>query len=154
MTPRSLPTTLALWAAEPLQRQRTRHKDRSAILHRQCQAGDFFLCASERQRDWWLGLLEAHGRINPWTFGDDPSLRRLIDVVPFGLPETPPQHTRPVIKGIVPGIGQRDSVILWGGGLWPWLDPLTAIQAIADLFTGQPRVEADLRASTVVDSSP
>jgi hypothetical protein len=25
----------------------------------QCRAGDFFICAGERQRDWWLGLLEA-----------------------------------------------------------------------------------------------
>lgn len=96
--------------------------------------GDFFLCASERQRDWWLGLLEAHGRINPHTFGEDSSLRRLVDVVPFGLPEDPPQATEPVLKGIWPGIGSEDKVILWGGGLWPWLDPLTAIRAIARIW--------------------
>ncbi|MDQ7029881.1 MAG: hypothetical protein Q9O62_08955 [Ardenticatenia bacterium] len=59
-------------------------------LQQQSLLGDFFICASERQRDWWLGLLEASGRINPYTFGEDPSLRRLIDVVPFGLPEGPP----------------------------------------------------------------
>ncbi|RLC86392.1 MAG: hypothetical protein DRJ03_08950 [Chloroflexi bacterium] len=97
-------------------------------------AGDFFICASERQRDWWTGILEAYGRINSHTFDKDPSLRRLVDVVPFGLPEASPQHTRQVLKGVWPGIGAEDKVILWGGGLWPWLDPLTAIRAMGKVW--------------------
>lgn len=97
-------------------------------------AGDFFICASERQRDWLMGILEAYGRINPHTFDRDPSLRRLVDVVPFGLPRTPPRHTRQVIKGVWPGIGAEDKVVLWGGGLWPWLDPLTAIRAMGQVW--------------------
>jgi glycosyltransferase involved in cell wall biosynthesis len=101
------------------------------VLTKAYLLGDFFICASERQRDWWLGLLEAHGRINPYTFSEDPSLRKLVDVVPFGLPEEPPQATRPAIKGVWRGIGPEDKVLLWGGGLWPWLDPLTAIRAVA-----------------------
>lgn len=102
-----------------------------SVLARAYLRGDFFLCASERQRDWWLGLLEAYGRVNSYTFGEDPSLRRLVDVVPFGLPEEPPRATGPVIKGVRPGVGPEDKLILWGGGLWPWLDPLTAIRAVA-----------------------
>ena len=109
-------------------------------LHQQSLIGDFFVCASERQRDWWLGILEASGRINPYTFGEDPSLRRLIDVVPFGLPEEPPKASRPVVKGVWPGIGPADKVILWGGGLWPWLDPLTAIRAVARVHRQRPDV--------------
>jgi len=104
------------------------------VLAKAYLLGDFFLCASERQRDWWLGILEAYGRVNPYTFGEDPSLRRLVDVVPFGLPEEPPRAIRPVIKGVWPGIGPEDKVILWGGGLWPWLDPLTAIRALARVW--------------------
>jgi len=104
------------------------------VLTKAYLLGDFFICASERQRDWWLGLLEAHGRINPYTFGEDPSLRKLVDVVPFGLPEEPPRATKPVIKGVWPGIGPEDKVLLWGGGLWPWLDPLTAIRAVARVW--------------------
>jgi len=104
------------------------------VLTKAYLLGDFFICASERQRDWWLGLLEAYGRINLYTFGEDPSLRKLVDVVPFGLPAEPPRATRPVIKGIWPGIGPEDKVVLWGGGLWPWLDPLTAIRAVARVW--------------------
>jgi len=99
-----------------------------------CVRGDFFLCASERQRDWWLGQLDAYGRINPFTFRDDAAFRRLLDVVPFGLPAESPRHTRAVIKGVWQGITENDRVILWGGGLWQWLDPLTAIRAVAQVW--------------------
>jgi glycosyltransferase involved in cell wall biosynthesis len=117
-----------------LQMQTAHWQARMLALNRQYLAGDFFICASERQRDWWLGLLEANGRINPWTVQADPTLRRLIDVVPFGLPETPLQADRRVLKGVWSGIGEGDKVILWGGGLWPWLDPLTAVKGIARVW--------------------
>ena len=100
------------------------------ILNQQFRCGDYYLCASERQRDFWLGLLAANGRLNPANYADDPTFRRLIDVVPFGLPTTPPNATRPVLKGVYPGIGADDRVILWGGGIWQWLDPLTLIRAV------------------------
>ncbi len=98
------------------------------------RVGDFFVCASERQRDWWLGLLEASGRINPWTMREDPSLRRLVNVVPFGLSQAPATHTRAVVRGVWPQVSPEDKIILWGGGLWPWMDPLTAIRAMAHLW--------------------
>lgn len=102
-----------------------------AALSRAYLAGDFFVCAGERQRDWLLGLLEAHGRLNPYTHRDDRSLRRLVDSVPFGLPAEPPKAHGPVVRGVWPGIGADDLLILWGGGLWPWLDPLTAVRAMS-----------------------
>jgi GT2 family glycosyltransferase len=92
--------------------------------------GDFFICASEKQRDYWLGALSTVNRINPASYTMDPTLRRLIDTVPFGLPDKPPVHTRSVLKGVWPGINRDDKVILWGGGLWDWLDPLTVIEAM------------------------
>ena len=36
------------------------------------------------------------GKGQPRTYEADPTLRSLIDVVPFGLPDDPPVHTRPV----------------------------------------------------------
>ncbi len=102
------------------------------------RAGDFFFCASERQRDYWLGWLHAQKRINPHTYNQDPSLRALIDVVPFGLPAGVPQHTTPVLKGAHPGIARADQLILWSGGLWDWLDPLTLIRAMALIAPQRP----------------
>ncbi len=125
--------TLALWSGEPQDVQATRHEARLDVLRRQCRAADFLICASERQRDWWLGQLEQAGRINPRTYGADPSLRRLVDVVPFGLPAEPPRARRSVMRGVWPGVGADDQVLLWGGGLWEWLDPLTALRAVRRL---------------------
>ena len=107
-------------------------------LEEQLARGDFFVCASDKQRDLWLGFLAALGRINPRTYGDDPTLRRLIDVVPFGLPDDPPVHERAALRGVVPGIGADDDVVIWGGGLYDWFDPLTLVRAI-----DKARVRAD-----------
>ena len=38
-----------------------------------------------------------------------------------------------MLKGIVPGIEDNDKVLLWGGGIWDWLDPLTVIRAVERL---------------------
>jgi glycosyltransferase involved in cell wall biosynthesis len=110
------------------------------VLNEQLMRGDFFLCASPKQRDFWLGHLAAVGRVNPRTYDDDPTLASLIDVVPFGVPEAPPAHTRRAVKGVVPGIGADDKVVLWGGGIYNWFDPLTLIRAVDRLRRRQPRV--------------
>jgi GT2 family glycosyltransferase/glycosyltransferase involved in cell wall biosynthesis len=128
--------TLALWAEEPADVQIARHAARLDILRLQCEAGDFYICASERQRDWWLGALERHGRINPQTYAADPSLRDLVDVVPYGLPAAPPHAGRAVLRGTLRGLSGGDRLVLWGGGLWEWLDPLTAIRAMRRLALG------------------
>ncbi len=115
------------------------HLEYTALLNEQLRLGDFFLCASERQRDYWLGALAALGRLNHDTW-DGSEFRRLIDVVPFGLPgESPPTGTAPVLKGVIPPIKPSDRVILWGGGLWDWLDPLTPIQAMEKVVARQPQ---------------
>ena len=132
---------LALSASAPAAERRAGWRARMLALARQHQIGDFYVCASERQRDWWLGLLEAAGRINPATFDADPSLRSLIDVAPYGLPADPLPAPQPAIKGVWPGVSAEDRLLLWGGGLWPWLDPLTAIRAAAQLRERHPRLK-------------
>lgn len=102
----------------------------TAVLNDQLLRGDFFLCASTKQRDFWLGQLAALGRVNSLTYDEDETMESLITVVPFGVSDTPPEHTRAAIKGVIPGIGLDDKVILWGGGIYNWFDPLTLIRAV------------------------
>jgi glycosyltransferase involved in cell wall biosynthesis len=115
------------------------------VQNDQLRDGDYFICASEAQRDFWIGTLHSHGRINPLTYADDPTLRRLIDVVPFGLPEESVttaasraqaavnEPGRPVMKGVRPGISATDRVLLWGGSMLDWQDPLALIRAVGEL---------------------
>ena len=98
------------------------------VLNQQLLRGDFFLCASEKQRHFWLGQLAAVGQINPATYDEHENLHSLIAVAPFGVSDEPPHHERQVLKGVVPGIGPDDKVILWGGGIYNWFDPLTLLQ--------------------------
>ncbi|MBI5507205.1 MAG: glycosyltransferase [Deltaproteobacteria bacterium] len=102
--------------------------------------GDFFICASERQRAFWLGALLELGRLEPEEYGRDPSLRSLIDLVPFGLPSEPPQKRAAGVRGKFQKIGANDPVVLWNGGIWNWLDPLTGIRAVAALRADVPNI--------------
>jgi len=102
------------------------------VLTAQLRRGDFFLCSNEAQRHFWLGHLAAVGRVNARTHDADHSLRALIDVVPFGLPSDPPVATgSPLRGGAFPGIDSNSRVILWGGGIYDWLDPVTLVRAVA-----------------------
>lgn len=101
-----------------------------AVINEDLGRGDFFLCASERQRDFWLGALSHAGRVNPANYDLDPTLRRLIDVVPFGLPPDPPMAAGPVLRRHFPAIGSGDPVIVWGGGVYDWFDPVSLVRAV------------------------
>ena len=106
----------------------------------QLARADYFLCASDKQRDFWLGQLAGVGRINPASYDRDESLDSLVTVVPFGVEDEKPEHTHPALRGVVPGIAPTDKVILWGGGVYNWFDPLTLIRAVAGLRARIPNV--------------
>ncbi len=138
------PFELEKLAQSPIvEEQRRLSVDLESVAHLRLEGalGDFFICASERQRDFWLGALLAAGRVNSVTYAQDPTLRALIDVVPFGIPSEPPQAQRPVLKGVHPGIASEDKVLLWNGGLWQWFDPLTLVDALVEVL----RVRDDVK---------
>ena len=110
------------------------------VLNQQLERGDFFLCASDRQRMFWLGQLTALGRVNPHTYAADENLEGLIAIAPFGMDAKSPEHTRSAIRGVVPGISKEDKVVIWGGGIYNWFDTLTLIRAIARVAETHPDV--------------
>lgn len=107
--------------------------DQVRMMNTQIKRADYFLCASERQRDLWLGHMLALGRINPFTYKH---IQQRVMTVPFGIPDATPQRT---------GAGLRQQldneaafVLLWGGGIWEWFDPLTLIRAVHRLLPRYP----------------
>jgi glycosyltransferase involved in cell wall biosynthesis len=118
----------------------SRVEEATLSLNQQLLRADFFICASERQRYFYLGQLSALGRLNPSNYAADPDLNRLISVVPFGLNRQLPAHNRAVLKGILKGIAETDKVLLWGGGLYDWFDPKTLITAVSQLSLRRPSV--------------
>ncbi|MEM6454951.1 MAG: glycosyltransferase family 4 protein [Acidobacteriota bacterium] len=100
------------------------YKNDHATWMLQLSQGDFFLCSCEEQRLYYLGLLTAAGRVNPPTVHDDPDVRNLIDVVPFGVPGELPPH-RPVL-----GPQVRGTRKLLFGALYDWYDPWPVLRAL------------------------
>lgn len=84
--------------------------------------GDFFLCATKRQRDYWLGGLAENGRAN---------VPDLVTVVPFGIdPAVPP----------APVAQNNTKDIIWPGGIWDWMDPDTLLAAMRILAKEAPEI--------------
>lgn len=111
------------------------------VMTEQLSFADHFICASEKQRDFWLGGLAMLGRINGqrWPEAIHANLDDLISLVPFGLPDQPPEKDGPGLRGCF-GIPENEFVAVWGGGIYQWFDPLTPIRAIHRLVTEGYRV--------------
>lgn len=90
---------------------------------------DGVVCASERQRNLWLGTMLALGWVTPENYQLDPTFYSYIQTVPFGVPADKPTKSGPGMRDQF-GFAKDDIVLLWGGGIWNWLDPVTPIKAI------------------------
>lgn len=116
-------------------------KDVTGVLNRQLARADLMLCASQKQRDFWIGQLAVLGRVNLLTVGPDNDFSKLVDVVPFGLQDEPAVQRKHGIRGVIPGIGMDDKVVIWGGGVYNWFDPLTLVKAIGRLAERHPDIK-------------
>lgn len=108
----------------------------SDMLHEQLVYADHFLCASEKQREFWLGALTLAGRINArrWPQASHANVGDLISLLPFGLSSKKPELSRHALRSKF-DIPAEDFVLVWGGGLYQWFDPLTPIKAVHRLVS-------------------
>jgi glycosyltransferase involved in cell wall biosynthesis len=111
-------------------------------LHAALRIGHNFVCASDTQRDLWLGSMLALRLISPERYDRDPALRQTIDLVPYGVPEDPPSPASAGggARAAIPALGPDSEIVLWNGGIWKWLDAQTAIRAISALSERRPGV--------------
>jgi GT2 family glycosyltransferase/glycosyltransferase involved in cell wall biosynthesis len=114
--------------------------DATAVVNVQMRRADFMLCASGKQKDFWSGQLASLGRAPVTACGRSADLDEVMAVVPFGLGDEAPVQRRHGVRGVVPGIGFDDKVILWGGGVYNWFDPLTLVRAVERLARRHPEV--------------
>jgi glycosyltransferase involved in cell wall biosynthesis len=105
------------------------------------ELGDAFVCASERQRDHWLGALGQAGRLDLHLLRRDASADSLVAVVPFGVDDAAPEPLGPEGGAIRGRLVPDDAVVLvWTGGLWNWFDPVTVVEALARAREEDPRL--------------
>ncbi len=121
---------------EPEARRRRVLTDEAAVLARLLAAADLVLCAHARQRDLTLGVMLASGALAPALLDGDPGLDELFVTVPFG-------PTAPV--GALERRHEPGRLhLVWPGGLWDWLDPLTLVDAVARARADGAGVTAEL----------
>jgi glycosyltransferase involved in cell wall biosynthesis len=114
---------LVVDGATPLLAELSVLPDTAEVVHRRVTAAarlplvlaraDAILAAGDPQIDWWQHRLR--------------DLRPQVPVlpVPFGIPDqAPPPH-----RDEIPGVPPTWAVVLWWGGVWPWLDLETLIDA-------------------------
>jgi glycosyltransferase involved in cell wall biosynthesis len=104
------------------------------------RSGHHLICASDKQRDLWTGMLLTEHVLTPRLYDRDPTLRSVLDTVPFGIPAAPAQRTGDGLRDRFGDLGEDAEIVLWNGGLWQWLDAPTAIRAVARLAERRPQV--------------
>jgi glycosyltransferase involved in cell wall biosynthesis len=106
------------------------HLNDLQVFNDQIIHGDHFLCANPRQKDLFMGALMSLNRINPECLDLDPTLDNLISVVPFGLTEAEKSGSQKLLRQKYPQIQPDDVLLIWGGVMTNWFDPLTLIKAV------------------------
>lgn len=123
---------MEIYKAESLKQRHQKISSEISTLQFNFKMADGILCASEKQRDLWAGFLLAQKMITPSLYDRDPSLKLFVGLVPFGLSCDPPKKNGMGLREKF-GFTQEDKILLWGGGIWNWFDPLTLIKAMKSL---------------------
>ena len=113
-----------------------------AYIDLQLTLADFVICANERQRDSYIGMLSALGLLDPAGYDADDTLRSLIDVAPHGIRPEPMTHDRRVVKGVYAGVRETDTLLLWNGGTVSWYDPEPFLRAVHQLSKERDDIKA------------
>ena len=88
------------------------------------ERGNLLLCANEAQKNFYLGILYSRTENNPinYEFSDN------VIIAPFGFDEKIVENSRPAQQHLK----NRSDIIklLWFGGVYPWFDISSLIQAV------------------------
>lgn len=123
---------LEIFRHQPLSVRNQKHDSICKQFKFDFRMADAIICANQHQHDLWMGLLLSLGKITPVLYDSSPSLEGLLGIVPFGLSSTPPVKTGPGLRERF-NIPAHAKVLLWGGGIWNWFDPITLLHAMAHI---------------------
>lgn len=97
-----------LYGSRPPLRQRLHQFMEWRRLRRALRTGDVLIAATPQQEQFYRGVATPRGR---------------FVIVPFGA-DIAPAASQPK---------EEPPMILWSGGIWAWLDPLLAIEAVEEV---------------------
>ncbi len=103
------------------------------FINLQLMQADMVLCANERQRDYFIGMMMSLGLFREKRLDTDPTLTNTIRLAPHGVRSEEPASSRAVVKGVFAGVKHDDKLLIWNGGILQWYDPLTLLQSMANI---------------------
>lgn len=111
-----------------------------AVYEHQLKRGNLFLVANRDQFNLIAGGLLLLGRIDPeQASGENRQINSILEI-PFGFREAVIPQSRPVLKEKI-GFKKNDFLLLWGGVISNWFDPLTLIQAMGLMKNSHPVIK-------------
>jgi glycosyltransferase involved in cell wall biosynthesis len=102
-------------------------------LARVLKVADKVAYATPSQKHYLVGMSQQQKGFNLEKYRQDSSGLKTFVSVPFGLRKTPtlsPQRRQELRAAL--GVKPRDTLVLWGGGIWNWFDPLSLLKALDD----------------------
>jgi len=92
-----------------------------------------FLCANQRQKDFYSGMLTSINKINPYLLKFDKELSKIFTMVPYGIRQEKKSKDAKVLRGVIPGIKESDVILIWGGVISNWFDPIILVEAMEEV---------------------
>ena len=94
------------------------------------QYGDFFICASEAQRNYYVGMMSIIG-IKNYNIDN-------LEIVPYA-----PKSNKPIIKNkkiLEKIVGKNKKILLWMGSIFSWYDYKTTLEGLKLIVKKDPNV--------------
>ena len=129
------------WKIPNLKDREFVHLKDLSVFNDQMIHGDHFLCASVRQRDLFVGSLLSLNRINPQYLDLSPVLDELISIVPFGIDPGDEGEVEDAKGKHFPQIKEENTLLIWGGVISNWFDPVTLIRSLKKALEKNPRIQ-------------
>jgi len=102
---------------------------------------DAFLCSNERQIDFWLGYTFGANQVSPKTYAKRDVFKQFL-LAPMGIDSKQKLvRAKPLYKGVLPGVGEDDIVMIWNGGIYDWYDGTTLIEAMELVYAANPKIK-------------
>lgn len=111
----------------PLQERLEKQNESIDDFNFSLRMADYVICANDNQADLWSGVLLSLKKIVA-DVGNN-TIQKKVYVVPFGLSSTPPVRKGESLKSLLK-LKESDKVVLWGGCISNWFDPLSLIHAM------------------------
>jgi glycosyltransferase involved in cell wall biosynthesis len=111
------------------------------MFHIFLEYGDLFLLSNHRQLDFWTGYAFGARTIHLSNYKDREVYNRFI-YAPMGIDTSQDiKQTKKVIRGVIPGISDKDKILLWTGGIWGHFDGQVLIRSMKRLEKSRPDIK-------------